>query len=320
MERPKPEEHRKFELITREFISLVYSDSYGYFTIYGKNGDSQHGCDVKDQRGRVIVQCKCYSNANKRFFDELHGDYSDACKHFHAMERFVICTTISRSTDVNDKLQSMQGSNERQIPIEVYFWEDINDRMLSHGSDNTSYAEQFEEPLFLHKDDPKVCLKNLFVPQKYSEGRDAEGNPEVFDDLYDRLARFVSDQDKLLIIEGDAGCGKTSLVQSLCYHDREGDELTEKTLGGRPLVTVRLRDINKDLISAERGLMPSIAAYLGVESHRDTERTEELNRRFPHAVLVLDGFDELCIIEGISYYDRLLAKLSRELPYLTVVR
>ena len=312
MERPTPEQHKEFELMIREFISYEYPDYNGHFTLYGRNGQRQYGCDVKDQAGTLIVQCKCYDNYDPKSGDKLANkigeDYENACGHFTEMELFVVCTTLSRSTDIDGRLKDF----EKDVPIHVYFWEDIESVIHSSYTANKKYAEQFEEPLFLHEGNPKVCLKNLFVPQKYSEGRDPEGNPRIFSDLYDRIARFVSNQDKLLIIEGDAGCGKTSLVQSLCYHDREGDELAKKTLGGRPLVTVRLRDINKGLISAERGLMPSIAAYLGVEVSRETERITELNKRFPHAVLILDGFDELCIIEGISYYDRLLSKLSRE--------
>lgn len=314
MERPTPEQHKEFELMTREFISYEYPDYNGHFTLYGRNGQRQYGCDVKDQAGKLIVQCKCYDNCDQKSGDKLvekiGQDYKNACRHFKKMKLFVVCTTLSRSTDIDGRLKDF----EKDIPIHVYFWEDIESAIHSSYTANKEYAEQFEEPLFLHKDDPRVCLKNLFVPQKYSEVRDAEGNPKVFDDLYDRIARFVSHQDKLLIIEGDAGCGKTSLVQSLCYHYREGDELAKKMLGGRPLVTVRLRELAdyRDLITRERGLMPAIAAYLGVEGSRDTERIKELNKRFPNAVLILDGFDELCIIEGINDYDRLLFMLFHE--------
>ncbi|MBQ2517828.1 MAG: pentapeptide repeat-containing protein, partial [Clostridia bacterium] len=313
MERPTPEQHKELELMTREFISHEYPDYNGHFTLYGRNGQRQYGCDVKDQAGTLIVQCKCYDNYDKdsgnKLVEKVGEDYENACGHFPKMELFAVCTTLSSSAGIEDKLKAFK----KDVPIHVYFWEDIESVIHSSYTANKEYAKQFEEPLFLHKDDPKVCLKNLFVPQKYSEGSDPEGNPRIFNDLYDRIARFVSDQDKLLIIEGDAGCGKTSLVQSLCYHDWEGDELAKRMLGGRPLVTVKLRDLEKSLISSERGLMPAMFKYLGIECRsRNDEGVKELNRRFPNAVLVLDGFDELCIMDSIKDHDMLLYKLARE--------
>jgi uncharacterized protein YjbI with pentapeptide repeats len=175
---------------------------------------------------------------------------------------------------------------------------------------NGDYADAFEEPLFLHRDRPAVCLRNLFVLQKY---RNLKNGYEPRTELWTRLGAFVEDESKeLLILEGDAGCGKTSLVQALCWHKRARDEIGSRVLGDRPLVTVRLRELDKERITAKEGLLPALLDALGAPAGEKRRRKQWLLERFPRAVLVLDGSDELCIIEGIGNYEDLLYRLTAE--------
>lgn len=175
---------------------------------------------------------------------------------------------------------------------------------------NGDYADAFEKPLFLHRDQPAVCLRNLFVLQKYRNLKN-ENEPET--ELWTRLGAFVEDESKeLLILEGDAGCGKTSLVQALCWHKRARDKIGSRVLGDRPLVTVRLRELDKERITAKEGLFPALLDALGAPAGEKRRRKQWLLERFPKAVLVLDGFDELCIIEGIGDYENLLKLLTAE--------
>ncbi len=316
----KPDQDKEFEIMIREFISREYSAFRGHFTLYGSNGQRQYGCDIKDQAGKLIVQCKCYNDyfpkAREKLERAVRKNYEQACRHFPEMEVFVVCTTLSRHSDLEDKLKAIQGNYGGNTPINVFFWEDIVERTHFSKTANGSYADHFEKTLFLSEGNPNTCLKNLFVSQKYREIRGSYDNNEVFDDLYDRIARFTADKKhSLMIIEGDAGCGKTSLVESICYHDREGDIIAKKTLGGRPLVAVKLRDLNKKLFTKEDGLMPALAKYLDLDSSiHISDLPEALNERFPNALLVLDGFDELCIMDGISDY----AWLLYTLPYETL--
>ena len=184
---------------------------------------------------------------------------------------------------------------------------------------NNSYAQSFVEPLFLHPDNPNVCLKNLFVVQKYVEvkspdHRDYYRDDHEKDDLLDHIATsFRSTDGKILILEGDAGCGKTSLIQALNWHYRENDSISKLVFNGRPLITIRLRDLNRDRFSEQEGLLPAIMDDLGISLKlHSEERKKVLLSMFPNAILALDGFDELCIIEGIQQYEQLLYKLTRE--------
>lgn len=182
---------------------------------------------------------------------------------------------------------------------------------------NQGYADSFQEPLFLHKDAglTQVNLTNLFIMQKYQliKGNPFQSQPGTNGacgkaqdpplDIF--LAEFLH-QDKVhfLFIEGDAGSGKTTLAAWMNYHYSLGDETAVQLFDGRPLVTIRLRDLDRKYISENNNLSAAIRKYMNLPS------LDDLERLFPNAVMILDGFDELCMIEGVGFdHDRLLYEL-----------
>ena len=176
---------------------------------------------------------------------------------------------------------------------------------------NIQYVSSFKEPLFLHKHEleTRVTLKNLFVLQKHQLLNNSDlpitPNQESMD-LQDTISDFLKGIKwrKFLIIEGDAGSGKTSLVAWMNYHYSLQDEISAQLFGQRPLITIRLRDLDKSVISKESSLSHAILNYMNIAS---LDKLEEL---FPQAIMVLDGFDELCMIEGIGVdHDQLLYDL-----------
>ena len=175
---------------------------------------------------------------------------------------------------------------------------------------NDLYAQSFHESLFLHKGSDKVNLINLFVLQKYIEGRSSNINPH--NDLADRLARFMQQEKRaFLFIEGDAGSGKSSLVSWINYHVSHQDAIADILLGHRShrkLLTIRLRDLKKDIIAQKHSLMPAILDYMHIPT------IDALERMYPEAIMILDGFDELCLINQIVKYEELLCDLWRKSP------
>lgn len=172
---------------------------------------------------------------------------------------------------------------------------------------NDQYIQSFTEPLFLHKDtaEAHVNLSNLFILQKYhfiSKPCSASNN------LENLIADFLrEDKTSFLFIEGDAGCGKTTLIAWMNYHFSLGDQIATHIFGNRPLLTVRLRDLNKEDIVQSGNLSVAIRKYMKISS------LDELEELFPSAVMVLDGFDELCMIEGLGYnHDAMLYDLYRK--------
>ena len=165
---------------------------------------------------------------------------------------------------------------------------------------NQQYIKSFEEPLFLHKsiENSRVNLKNLFVLPKYQLLKSTDINAqEIYADvnknLQDQIEYFLQKSElPFLFIEGDAGSGKTTLIAWMNYLFSFGDESTLQFFSSRPLLTIRLRDLDKKDISENNSLSSAIRKYMNLSS------LDELERLFPEAIMLLDGFDELCMIEG----------------------
>lgn len=177
---------------------------------------------------------------------------------------------------------------------------------------NKQYVNSFVEPLFLHKNINGTCvnLKKLFVLQKclvLSNGYNEEQeNSEILKkDLQMVISDYLHDKaTPFLFIEGDAGSGKSTLVAWMNYHYSMVDEVAEQLFGERPLLTIRLRDLDKNEISRNKSLSSAIRKYMNLST------LDDLEKFFPNAVMILDGFDELCMIEGMDIeYENLLYDL-----------
>lgn len=200
-------------------------------------------------------------------------------------------------------------ANEKKIQYQLNQMLDIlnNQEVTAQAfSANKLYTDSFKEVLFLHRDIPncKVTLKNLHVMPKYtnSESTLKEG---YNDGLETRLATSIAMKFPFVFIEGDAGCGKSTLIAWLNYHHSNKTAEYRNIFDNRPVVTIRLRDLDKSLISRDHSMVQAMLAYMKLST------IDELERIFPNAIMLLDGFDELCMIDGISDYEELIYDLYR---------
>lgn len=159
---------------------------------------------------------------------------------------------------------------------------------------NQLYADSFKKVLPFHQyggipNWELVTLENLFVMPKYVEVKNGETS-DPKDDLEQRLSVFARSKSRILLIEGDAGTGKSTLTG---WINRKA--LAEPGfLNGCTLLTVRLRDLASDG-KEELDLTKfggKIISYLNLTS------ITELLTKYSNGILWLDGFDELCMTEG----------------------
>lgn len=204
--------------------------------------------------------------------------------------------TISATLDsINAQGQDIQKDVKQAVEkLNLLLANNLKDKEsltqdLVYYTDNGLYYRSYIAPLFLNPNDKKVSLKNTFVLQKYTE------NNATNDDLKNRLIKFMNDaENKLLLIQGDAGTGKSSLVSWLNYHyTMNDDEIGQKLFNSKKLVTIRLRDLDKPSLEESNSLYDEIFNYT------KTENQDNFDKIFPNAVIVLDGYDELCLIENI---------------------
>ena len=167
------------------------------------------------------------------------------------------------------------------------------------------YADNFCEKLFRHLyKDAEVTLERVFV------------QPEIYDSdvpsrkLVSILGNFLwnEKETRILFIEGDAACGKSSFISYLCYHYQQADEVGRGIFLQGNLICIRLRDLEID--EKEYTVEESIRDYLGFSNDNDYI---ENKIRFDNYVLILDGADELSMLDGYgrSSLEEILESIRR---------
>lgn len=323
--RPDSNAPHEFENLVRDCAAIAFGQD---FHLYGRSGQAQHGVDIFSDNWTILIQCKAYKN-HKDFRVVIEKEYKDAREHFQKdgqpfFRQFIFATALDTDTEAQEIARNL---SECGITVRVWFWDDLLKIIKNYRihNDGDTYAKGYEETLFLHKNQPgfeNVCLKNLFVPQEYRELISEDGFGNTMDDLKQRIWLFCSGQKKMLIIEGDAGTGKSTLAAMLCFEERDLIRQTIKTvqeigsplppssslLDGRPLLIIRLRDL-------EIPSNPEHQLGLSILSHLNIQNREKLEEIFPNAVLLLDGFDELCVkLKGPCDRENMLEQLCGWLP------
>lgn len=187
-------------------------------------------------------------------------------------------------------------------------------------TDNEIYANNFEETLFLHKNAKhKIRLCDIFVPHGYErlETHDAD---KIYNQLYDEqlnvdddileYIRFFINKSSddlipsrnypahsLLFIEGNAGIGKSSLVSYLAHVYEKNKTKREYYFANHKLVCIRLRDIVPETMKfSKNSIAMDILKYLNISD------SAQLKKKYKNTVFILDGYDELCMVEDIGSY------------------
>ena len=152
------------------------------------------------------------------------------------------------------------------------------------------YADNFTAPLFMHRDSETVTLQNMYVEPSFDDPGDlAHQFSTVTDSIHDFL--WNKSREKIMVIEGDAAIGKTSLVSWMCYHAQAEDEEARALFQGSHVVCVRLREL--EFKENEESADP-ILRYLNISDAR------EFAKRYPNAILILDGADELGMVSSLK--------------------
>lgn len=248
--------------------------------------------DDEDEMQALYNDAIAYANcAGNREEEEKVKKY---CNHIYSFFKKELKSTYS---DVDNTILNKQDSIAHTVRDTSKDVKDIKNKIFEkkepkYNTSNDIYINSFKTPLFLHKkntdkDDKnlEVVLSNLFVFQKYNDGKD---------DLQERLENFIQSDSHVLIIEGDAGNGKSSLVGWMNYHYALNDDDSKNMFGDKMLVTIRLRDLNKELI--KENFCEALFEYT------KTHDPDEFETIFENSVVVLDGYDELCMILGGTEY------------------
>lgn len=181
--------------------------------------------------------------------------------------------------------------------------------------DYYDYVKSFGSVLFLHKGEGRqgITLKDTYVQPSYRfAARSSVRGTGVDVNFMDMLRQFGEQcENRVMIIEGDAGVGKSSLISYLCYCN---EKLLQKGGSGiwenAAVYCVRLRGLttNRDFMQSP---VREILKELGLPPNM------EFNSR---DIILLDGFDELCMMDGMTKFaEHLLSEIIRGLSSSHIV-
>lgn len=207
------------------------------------------------------------------------------------IEQDLIITEIQNSlNEMNDKINKLQKENL----IQKYY------------DDNKEYKNKFVETLFLHTISPDkkhIRLCDIFtIPEVISFDDNNEERKNVIDIISDFVA-FQPDSSSnnpinIMFIEGQAAMGKSSLVSYLAWNYCQKTDVAKGIFGDKKLITIRLRDLLQyQTVLNTQAPLSDIYKYLFCGNGFSREECKKL---FSNCVLVLDGFDELCMVENIN--------------------
>ncbi len=153
---PKPKSWDEFEDITWEIYKRKWHDNHAQR--YGRSGQPQNGIDIYGQEnssGNYIgVQCKRYKDnkLNKKIINE---EIVKAECFSSPLNEYIIATTASRDTKLQDFVRSLSEEREleNKFPVYIVFWEDIcNDLAAPNNRDLLKKYYSVWEQLFSNEE------------------------------------------------------------------------------------------------------------------------------------------------------------------------
>lgn len=109
-------------------VDFLVKQTGRVFQKYGRTGQEQHGIDAYVYNGRqyILAQFKNRtSNNSSELINKLRKDIDSAVQHFgrEQIQSFIIVTSHDRDTNIQEFC--MDKNCEYDIPIGIYFWDNI---------------------------------------------------------------------------------------------------------------------------------------------------------------------------------------------------
>lgn len=159
------------------------------------------------------------------------------------------------------------------------------------------FADNFMRVMFMQrKYEPQIKLKDIYIENNYKFILGEGENHSLLQFIY----QFCNTMDKspILFIEGHAGIGKSSLVSKMAYDFNNGTSIWKE----KKLAIIQLRNLAVDSQNLDvNNPWADFKRYLKFNGS-----IRKMFSVLDDYVLVLDGFDELCLIDNIRLEHKLI--------------
>lgn len=253
--------------------------------LYFETGISYSGAESEEQKQAVVA------------FLDIEADL--------IREYFIDKVTIEERIYISSQLEYVVDKYEHRFNSQDERLSNLENIILHRDSrvfnqDYYYFLKSYTMPLFLHQRCPvekQVTLEDTYIEPPFSvQYSNNEKLKKIGKELglFQLIEAFASDEvnESFLLIEGDGGTGKSTLLADMAYNCID-NSFNKGVLKERELLYVMLRRITDQ----EQFVLNPVAGIL----HRlGVESILELEKKAPKSILILDGFDELCMIDGIS--------------------
>lgn len=206
------------------------------------------------------------------------------------------------------------------------------------GSGDTQfYVEKYSEALFLHRRLPPnrtITLEDIYTLAKADSVGWWEKVTQIvsYENIKDAIKEFIDYVPQkpgdlpvdILFLEGQAAMGKSSLVAWLCAHYSRQNKISREIVGNRRLIAIKLRDIISEEYGNGLNLQQPLVQFYSYLFHVSEQQVsarnqwkEKCKEAFQNTLLVLDGFDELCMVKDLFargksiYFQNMFNQLSQ---------
>lgn len=157
------------------------------------------------------------------------------------------------------------------------------------------YAKNYTEVMFMQKrQEAQICLKDIYTENDYEVILGTKSSKRLLDYIHEFCKSEIN--TPILFIEGHAGIGKSSLISRLAY-----EYLKNGDIAGKKLAIIQLRNLSV--------LDKKIDVFNPWSDFKRYLHFGETIKKFfsilNDYVVILDGFDELCLLDDIRQKNKL---------------
>lgn len=221
----------------KEFESLVNdlcAEKYGIdFQIYGRKGQKQNGIDglsFSKDRKKIVFQCKnkFINREDKKIqtelLDDIENEVKSASTEFQNIDTFIFANSFKQDTVLQDKANQLAYQNK--FTILVWSWEEIEGLLEKHLNIAKQYYPWFFNTDIQLENNIKNTLSENDIKNKFQENSMAllsSKNLYIDKSFIDvpeinKINDFINNEnfdDRLLVLTGKAGIGKTAILSKI---------------------------------------------------------------------------------------------------------
>lgn len=307
----------------------------------------------KNFSGKTIIEIRNIIKNDLRIaMEEYKGNFTpnDANNIFNQyLQNFTInmyqypefCNFINMAITLNNEQELSRLLNDIQGNFDEVWSKLNNTKEYKYiNDDHKFYCDQYTYPLFLHKNKPhKISLQDIFVipsatvqdQNMWFDLNDNKIGSIKYMNIFTAIREFVENEQTqskistnktILFIEGRAATGKSSLVSWLSWNYYNESQCVDFIFSKSKIFIIRMRNLPKcgnSSLNLHNPLLQFYAYIYKLDEINDNSvylYSEKYIELFQNSILILDGYDELCMLEDISregkenYINSIISQIS----------